>query len=93
MDNIIREFWYGNVIPHRDCRPQTPEAQQLTELIVRNRQELIMNMNDQQREIFDKLDSCWTEYVTITEEAIFSYAFKLGMRMADEAFAESFGQK
>lgn len=93
MDNITREFWYGNVIPHSDCRPQTQESLQLTELIVRNRQELIMSMNDQQIEIFDKLDSFWTEYVTMTEEAIFSYAFKLGMRMAAESFSESFGQK
>lgn len=93
MDNVTREFWYGNLIPHSDCRAKTPEAQQLTELIVRNRQELIMSMNDQQVEMFDKLDSCWTEYVTMTEEAIFSYAFKLGIRMATESLVESFGQK
>ena len=93
MDNVTREFWYGNLIPHSDCRPQTPEAQQLTELIVRNRQELITSMNDQQIETFDKLDACWTEYVTMTEEAIFSYAFKLGIRMATESLVESFGQK
>lgn len=93
MDNVTREFWYGNLIPHSDCRPQTPEARQLTELIVRNRQELIMGMNDQQIETFDKLDACWTEYVTMTEEAIFTYAFKLGMRMAAESFNQSFGQQ
>lgn len=93
MDNVTREFWYGNLIPHSDCRPQTPEARQLTELIVRNRQELIMGMNDQQIETFDKLDACWTEYVTMTEEAIFAYAFKLGIRIATESLVESFGQK
>lgn len=93
MDNVTREFWYGNLIPHSDCRPQTPEAQQLTELIVRNRQELITSLNNQQIETFDKLDACWTEYVTMTEEAIFSYAFKLGIRMATESLVESFGQK
>ncbi len=93
MNNVTREFWYGNIIPHSDCRPQTPEAQQLTELIVRNRQELITSMNDQQIEAFDKLDACWTEYVTMNEEAIFAYAFKLGIRMATESLVESFGQK
>ena len=93
MDNATREFWYGNLIPHSDCRPQTPEAQQLAELIVRNRQELITSLNNQQIETFDKLDACWTEYVTMTEEAIFAYAFKLGIRMATESLVESFGQK
>ena len=93
MNNVTREFWYGNLIPHSDCRLQTPEAQQLTELIVRNRQELITSLNDQQIETFDKLDDCWTEYVTMTEEAIFAYAFKLGIRIATESLVESFGQK
>ena len=42
-------------------------------------------MNEEQSEIFDKLDACLAKYITITEEAVFSYGFKLGMRISSEA--------
>ena len=88
MSKILQDFWYGNVIPQNGCRLKGPKIKELSDLIVRNRNELIFTMSDEQAEIFDKLDACLVEYVTISEEAIFSYAFKLGMRMATEAFRE-----
>ena len=36
----------------------------------------------EQKEIFDKFDECWSEYASYAEEAIFEYAFKLGMQIA-----------
>jgi hypothetical protein len=39
------------------------------------------------RRVLDKLNDCQTELEDIAERALFTYAFKLGMRIAIEAFA------
>ena len=93
MNSVIQELWYGSIIPQNDCRPQNDQIKHLSDLIVKNRNELIFSLNEEQSKLFDKLDACLGEYVTAHEEAIFSYAFKLGMRMAAEAFDESFDKE
>ena len=42
----------------------------------------------EQKEIFEKLDDCWSEYASYAEEAIFTYAFKLGIQIAIETLTE-----
>ena len=44
-------------------------------------------MTDEQKEIFKKFDDCRSEYSSLAEEAIFTYAFKLGARLVYELFA------
>ena len=39
-------------------------------------------------EIFAKFDDCWSEYASLAEEAMFTYAFKLGMRIAIETLTK-----
>ena len=90
MQNITREFWYGTILPQNDCRPQNAQAKEFTELIIKNRNDLLLTMSQEQAEILEKLESCVSEYIGLTEEAIFSYAFKLGMRMMSEAYGETF---
>jgi hypothetical protein len=38
--------------------------------------------------IFEKFDDCWREYSSYAEEAIFTYAFKLGAKLVYEALCE-----
>ena len=45
-------------------------------------------MTDEQKEIFQKFDDCWSEYASYAEEAIFTYDFKLGMQIAIETLTE-----
>ena len=45
-------------------------------------------MTDEQKEIFEKFDDCWGEYVSNAEAAIFEYAFKLGMQIAIETLPD-----
>ena len=49
---------------------------------------LLSTLNEQQKEIFEKLDDYWSEYTGYAEEAIFTYAFKLGMQIAIETLTE-----
>ena len=88
MKNIIKELCRGNVMPPEDSRQNTPEMQQLLEYISRHNDDLLKTMTDEQKEIFEKFDDCWSEYTSYAEEAIFTYAFKLGMQIAIETLTE-----
>lgn len=90
MREITKEIWRGNVTPQIDCRPQTDEYKQLTEYILRHKTDLTITLTDEQLEVFDKLECCITEYISFNEEAIFSYAYRLGMRTAMEVMQENF---
>ena len=53
---------------------------ELLEYMARHHEDLLKTMTDEQKEIFKKFDDCWSEYISLSEEAIFSYAFKLGAK-------------
>lgn len=40
------------------------------------------------KELFEKFHDCWSEYMSLGEAAIFTYAFKLGMQIAIETLTE-----
>ena len=50
---------------------------------------LLSTLNDQQKEILEKFDDCYSELTDINEREIFSYAFKLGMRIAIEVLTSN----
>ena len=84
MMSILQELWHGNVCPQTDCRNNYPEMKELMEYMARHHDDLLKTMTDKQKEIFEKLDDCWSEYASYAEEAIFKYAFKLGMLISLE---------
>ena len=84
MESIIKELWHGNIVPEDDCRERSPEMKQLMEHMGRHYCDLLKSMTDEQIVILEKFDDCWSEYASLAEEAMFDYAFKLGMRMAIE---------
>ena len=49
--------------------------------MARHHDDLLKTMPDEQKEIFEKFDDCWSEYMSLAEAAIFEYAFKLGARL------------
>ena len=82
MKSMIKELWYGNINPQEDSRNNSPEMKELMEYMARHHEDLLKTMTDEQKEIFEKFEDCWGEYATYAEEAIFEYAFKLGMQIA-----------
>ena len=80
--NIIKELRHGNIVPQDDSRNNSPEMKQLMEYMARHHDDLLKSMTDEQKEIFEKFDDCWSEYMSLAEAAIFEYAFKLGMQIA-----------
>ena len=80
--NVINELWHGNIVPQTDSRNNSPEMKELMEYMARHHDDLLKTLNDEQKEIFEKFDDCWSEYLSYAEEAIFTYAFRLGMQIA-----------
>ena len=88
MKSIIRELWYGNVSPQEGNRTDTKEMKELLGYMARHRQALMSVMTDEQKAIFQKLDNCWSEYASLAEEELFTYAFRLGARIILDAVSE-----
>ena len=75
-------------MPPEDGRQNTLKMQQLLEYISRPNDDLLKTMTDEQKEIFEKFDDCWNEYASLSDEALFEYAFKLCMQIAIETLSE-----
>ena len=86
--SIIKELWHGNIAPQDDRRNHSPEMKQLMEYMSRHHDDLLKSMTAEQKEIFEKFDDCWGEYMSNAEASIFEYAFKLGMQIAIETLTE-----
>ena len=88
MKSMIKELWYGNIIPQDDSRNNSPEMKKLIEYMSRHHEDLEKIFTEEQKEIFEKFHDCWSEYASLAEETIFAYAFKLGMRIAIETLTK-----
>lgn len=88
MKGIIEELWRGNVIPGEDSRTNSKEMKELLGYMARHHEDLEKSFSDEQKEIFEKFHNCWTEYASLSEEAVFAYAFKLGARLMIETLME-----
>ena len=56
--------------------------------MARHHEDLEKSFSDEQKEIFEKFNDCWGEYMSLAEGAIFEYAFKLGMQISIETLTE-----
>lgn len=85
MKRMIKELLHGNISPQEDSRTNSPEMKELVEYMARHRDDLMKTMTDEQKEIFEKFHDCWSEYASLSDEAIFEYDFKLGLQIAIES--------
>ena len=79
--DAIKELWRGNIIPQEDSRTNSKEMKELLSYMARHHEELDKDFTDEQKETFEKFQDCWSEYMSLAEEAIFVYGFKLGAKM------------
>ena len=89
MRSILEELFYGNICPNTDCRSRDKETKQLMGYIADHHDNLLSTLNEQQKELLEKFDNCYNELTDINERDIFSYAFKLGMRIAIEVLTSN----
>lgn len=84
MKKMIEELWYGNIDPSVSCREITDETRSLTEFIARHHDDLQATFTDDQKRLFEKFNDCCIELSRINERTIFSFAFRLGAKLAIE---------
>ena len=84
MNSMIQELWHGNIIPQEDSRTNSKEMKELLGYMSRHHEDLEKSFTDEQKEIFEKFDDCYTELTDINEREIFISAFKLGARIMTE---------
>ena len=85
MKETIEELWNGNIIPQEDSRTNSQEMKELLSYMARHHEDLEKSFTDEQKEIFEKFHDCWSEYMSLSEKAIFVYAFKLGAKFMLES--------
>ena len=88
MSNMIAELWRGNICPKTDSRNNSQEMKLLMEYMARHHEDLKKTIGEEHAEIFEKFDDCWSEYISLAEEAIFQYAFKLGAKLMHDVMSE-----
>ena len=81
MRSVIQELWHGNIIPQEGSRSNSAEMKELLGYMARHHEDLKKGLTDEQRKIVEKFHDCSNEYMTLAEEAIFTYAFKLGAQL------------
>ena len=87
MKSVLEELFYGNLCPNTDCRSQEKEVKELMVYIADHHDTLIAQLNEKQKEIFEKFDDCWDELTDINEREIFVYAFRMGAGFVYEIMA------
>ena len=93
MKSIINELWHGNLCPQSDSRNNSHEMKELMKYMARHHDDLLKSMIDEQKETFEKFDDCWSEYMSLSEAAIFEYAFKLGTANMEKVLSKNPGNE
>ena len=75
MKSILEELWYGNICPETDPKVNSPDMKVLMGTMAKCHTELMSTLTEEQKEIFEKFDDCWGEYVGLSEKVVFIYAF------------------
>ena len=86
MQSIIEELYYGNVLPFERRMPKSGEYSHIMKLLTRNEEELLKTLTEAQKEIFEKFKANQAELNGIDEVTSFAIGFKIGLRLAAEAF-------
>lgn len=86
MQSIIEELYCGNVLPYERRMPRSGEYPRIAKHMSRNEESLIETLTEAQKEIFEKFKATVAEFNGIEEATTFALGFKLGLRLAAEAF-------
>ena len=84
--HILEEFWYGNINPMEQPFQRQRKFDKTFRLLVKNEEKLLENLNEQEKEVFDKFKACYDEMIQTTECQTFIKGFKLGARFVIACF-------
>ena len=84
--HILEEFWYGHINPMERPFQRQRKFNKTFRLLTKNEEKLLENLNEQEKEVFDKLKACYDEMIQTTECQTFIKGFKLGARFVIACF-------
>ena len=85
---ILDEFWYGNVDPAKYDTSRCREYRELQQLILKQEDQLLEGMTEEQKELFMKYADNVSEMHSLAERILFKCSFRLGARMMIEVMEE-----
>ena len=77
---ILEEFWYGNIHPTERNIVSNSRVDKLLELVVKNEQQLIDLLSEQEQATFQELRNVQDELSGVNECESFTRGFRLGAR-------------
>ena len=77
---ILEEFWYGNIHPTERNIVSNSRVDKLLELVVKNEQQLIDLLSEQEQATFQVLRNVQDELSGVNECESFTRGFRLGAR-------------
>ncbi len=78
MTDMIKELWYGNIVPQEDGIFNKSELSELLGYVARHRGELEETLTDKQKELLDRMLDNRNEYDSLAEAEVFEYGFRIG---------------
>jgi len=89
MKDTFTDLWYGAIVPWETCGVGDKRSVQLCTLRERHRGMLHEELNDAQKETFQKYLDCSEEYLLRMMELAFQDGYCLASRLAAEALIKS----
>ena len=87
---ILEELWYSTINDSSFLK-NNAELAELLDLLSKNDDNLIENLSEKEKEIFEKYKDCSAEIGQITEYENFVKGFKIGALMIIEVMKDSNG--
>ena len=85
--DILEEIWYGNITPTEYSRiDNNANYIEALKLVNQNQERLKSTLNDEQKDLLEKLLTANEEFANIIELGCFKVGFKLGSRLITEAY-------
>ena len=80
----LEDLYYGNIHPYERDIKKTGRESALLRLVVKNENNLLATLTEQQKEIFQKCKDAESEMYSVVQIQSFTEGFRLGMRLTVE---------
>ena len=85
--DILEDLWYGNITPTEYSRIENNASyKEALSLVTQQQERLKTTLNDEQKDLFERLLTANEEFSNIIELDCFKVGFKLGTRFTIEAY-------
>ncbi len=86
--NILDELWYGNINPTDMVAPFERTHMQLFDLCEKCRKNITPTLDDNQKQILDRLYELFTQIQLEGQRDAFSVGFRLGVQLVTAALCD-----